>query len=155
MAAREVWDRPATFYPEHVTALRVLERAIDLAPGDHVSWAYDDVAGLRQACADTFTEGAARGEQLVYIGDRGHEELRDDLAGVDGRDALIENGRLRIHSIAELYHATGRFEPQAQVETFRSSNHPLRIGPTAMLGASTPSRNRRLAARNVAGSMSP
>jgi len=133
VAAREVWDRPATFYPEHVTALRVLERAIDLAPGDHVSWAYDDVAGLRQACADTFTEGAARGEQLVYIGDRGHEELRDDLAGVDGRDALIENGRLRIHSIAELYHATGRFEPQAQVETFRvEAQRAVRDGYTGL-----------------------
>lgn len=72
--------------------LRVLERAVDLAPGDHVSWAYDDLAGLRQACADTFAEGAARGEQLVYIGDRGHQNLRDDLSGVEER-ARVEAQR--------------------------------------------------------------
>lgn len=113
--------------------LRVLERAVDLAPGDHVSWAYDDLAGLRQACADTFAEGAARGEQLVYIGDRGHQNLRDDLSGVEERDALIAAGRLRIHSTAELYHATGRFEPHAQVETFRvEAQRAIREGFTGL-----------------------
>jgi anti-anti-sigma factor len=116
-----------------VTALRVLERAVDLAPGDHVSWAYDDLDGLREACADTFAEGAARGEQLVYIGDRGHEELRDDLSALESRDALLENGRLRLHSVAELYPATGRLEPQAQVETFRvEAERALRDGFTGL-----------------------
>lgn len=116
-----------------VTELRVLDRAVDLAPGDHVSWAYDDLDGLRTACVDTFTEGAARGEQLVYIGDRDHGDLQDDLAGLDGRDAMLESGRLRIHSIAELYQSTGAFDPQVQVETFRAEAHrAVRDGYTGL-----------------------
>lgn len=103
-----------------MSALRVLDRAVGLAPGDHVSWVYSDLAGLRAACVDTFTEGAARGQQLVYIGNRDHDELRADLAGLEDRDAMLETGRLRIHTIAELYGVTGTFEPLAQVEAFRS-----------------------------------
>lgn len=103
-----------------MSALRVLDRAVGLAPGDHVSWVYSDLAGLRAACVDTFTEGAARGQQLVYIGNRDHDDLRADLAGLEDRDAMLETGRLRIHTIAELYGVTGTFEPLAQVEAFRS-----------------------------------
>lgn len=103
-----------------MTTLRRLERAVELDHGDHVAWAYDDRVGLRAALTDAFTEGAARGEQLIYAGNRDRADLCDDLAGLDGRDAMLENGRLRLHSIADLYRATGRFEPLAQVETFRA-----------------------------------
>lgn len=103
-----------------MTALRRLERAVGLAHGDHVAWAYDDRADLRTVLTDTFTEGAGRGEQMIYIGNRDRAALCEDLVGLDGRDAMLEDGRLRVHSTAELYHATGRFEPQAQVETFRA-----------------------------------
>jgi anti-anti-sigma factor len=103
-----------------VTALRRLERAVDLDHGDHVAWAYEDRTGLRTVLTDTFTEATGRGEQMIYIGTGDRAALCDDLAGLDHRDALLHDGRLRIHSIAELYHATGRFEPHAQVETFRA-----------------------------------
>ena len=94
-----------------------------------MAWAYDDRAGLRTALVDTFTEGAARGEQLVYVGNHDRSGLCDDLAGLPGRDAMLGDGRLRIHSISELYHATGRFEPRAQVETFRAeAQRALRAG---------------------------
>jgi anti-anti-sigma factor len=112
--------RVCTTYSDHVTALRRLERAVDLDHGDHVAWAYDERADLCTVLADTFTEAAGRGEQLIYVGNRDRAGLCDDLADLDGRDAMMENGRLRVHSIAELYHATGRFEPRAQVETFRA-----------------------------------
>lgn len=103
-----------------MTALRALDRAVDLAPGDHVSWAYGDLRGLRRVCVETFAEGAARGEQLVYIGDTGHGGLWDDLADLDGRDELRESGRLRVHDVSELYQVSGSFVPQLQVETFRA-----------------------------------
>ena len=116
-----------------MTGLRVLERAVDLDHGDHVAWAYDDRDALRTPVVDAFTEGASRGEELVYVGDRGREELRDDLAGLDGRDALLENGRLRIHQVAELYHSTGQLEPYVQVETFRAeARRAVRDGYTGL-----------------------
>ena len=106
-----------------MTALRRLDRAVDLDHGDHVAWAYDDRAGLCAALVDTFTEAAGRGEQMMYIGNRDHAALCEDLADLEGRDAMLEDGRLRIHSTAELYHAAERFEPRAQVETFRAEAH--------------------------------
>jgi anti-anti-sigma factor len=116
-----------------VTALRALDRAVDLTLGDHVSWVYDDLDGLRAACVDTFTEGAARGEQLVYIGDRNHGDLEADLAGLEGREVMLESGRLRIHSIAELYRVTSTFRPQAQVEAFPAeAQQAVREGYTGL-----------------------
>jgi anti-anti-sigma factor len=98
-----------------------LSRAVDLAPGDHVAWAYDDLASLRAVCADTFAEGASRGEQLVYLGHRPLGHLVDDLAGLEGRDALIRSGQLTVHAVEYAGSHSSGLDADAQVASWRSS----------------------------------
>lgn len=103
-----------------MSTLRTLERAVDLAPGDHASWAYDDLYGLRAACVDTFDEGASRGEQLVYIGYRPLGELVEDLAGLESRDALLGSGQLEVHTVDGVSLDSAGLDTSARVETWRS-----------------------------------
>lgn len=102
-----------------MNTLRTLERAVHLGPGDHASWAYDDRAGLRAACVEYLDEGVRRGERLVYAADRPHDVLVDDLAGLPARDTLLEEGRLTVHTVEDLYRRTRPFDPRAQVDLFR------------------------------------
>ena len=103
-----------------MSAPRTLSRAVDLAPGDHVSWAYDDLSSLRAACADTFAEGASRGEQLVYLGHRTLGHLVDDLAGLEGRDALLKSGQLTVHALEYSSPDNAALDAGAQVASWRS-----------------------------------
>lgn len=96
---------------------RTLAAAVGLGPGDHGSWAYDDLPGLRSALVEYFREGVARGEQLLYIGNGGRDALLDDLAGLPERDALLVRGQLDVHASEELY-LGGSFSPHLQVEVF-------------------------------------
>ena len=104
-----------------MTILRTLDRAALLGPGDHVPWAYADLTAFRPACVDFFAEGARRGERLMYAGDRPRGVLVDDLAGLPGRDTMLEGGGLTVHTVDELYLATRPFDARALVETFRHS----------------------------------
>ena len=96
-----------------------LDNAVGLCPGDHASWAYEDLPGLRAACAIYFGEGLLRGERLVYVGDRQHGHLVDDLAGLVNRDAMLDSGQLEVHTVDELYRSDGQFRAHVQVEAFR------------------------------------
>ena len=103
-----------------MSAPRTLSRAVDLAPGDHASWAYDDLSGLRAVCLDTFAEGAARGEQLVYLSHRPLGQLVDDLAGLEGRDALLRSGQLVVHGAQDCSPDGAGLDAAVQVEIWRS-----------------------------------
>ena len=103
-----------------MSAPRTLSRAVDLAPGDHVSWAYDDLSSLRAACVDTFAEGVSRGEQLVYLGHRTLGHLVDDLAGLEGRDALLRSGQLTVHAFEGTSPDRSGLDAGAQVASWRS-----------------------------------
>jgi anti-anti-sigma factor len=99
-----------------MTSLRTLDRAVELAPGDHASWAYDDPSDLREACRDYFTEGAHRGERLMYVGGGDLDVMADHLSGLRGRDRMLERGQLSLHTLASAYGGTN-FDPQQQIET--------------------------------------
>src|SRR6476620_487196 len=96
-----------------------LDNAVGLCPGDHASWAYEDLPGLRAACTTYLGDGLLRGERLVYVGDRQHGHLVDDLAGLANRDAMLDSGQLEVHTVDELYRGDGQFRAHVQVEAFR------------------------------------
>jgi anti-anti-sigma regulatory factor len=102
-----------------VTDLQTLDRAIGLGPGDHASWAYDDMSELQSACVDYFSDGLRRSERLVYVGGRTRDAMVDDLAALPGRDALIDEGRLTVLSIAEHLEAGDHFDSSVELESRR------------------------------------
>jgi anti-anti-sigma regulatory factor len=102
-----------------VTGLRTLDRAVGLGPGDHASWAYDDVSELKSACVDYFTDGLSRGERLMYVGARAVDALVDDLADLPRRDLLLEDGALTVHTLGEHLRTPGALVPEVQVEARR------------------------------------
>jgi anti-anti-sigma regulatory factor len=102
-----------------VTGLQTLDRAVGLGPGDHASWAYDDVSDLRTACVDYFTDGLARRERLMYIGGRTQDSLVDDLAALSGRDGLIDEGQLMVVSLQGHLDTADGLDALAQVEARR------------------------------------
>lgn len=102
-----------------MTGLRTLERAVGLGPGDHASWAYDDVSELKSACVDYFTDGLNRGERLMYVGARALEALVDDLADLPQRDLLLEDGALTVHTLGEHLNDPDALVPEVQLEARR------------------------------------
>lgn len=102
-----------------MTGLQTLDRAVGLGPGDHASWAYDDVSELKTACVDYFTDGLDRRERLMYVGGRAQDSLVDDLAGLAGRDALIDDGRLTVVSLQGHLDTADGLDAAAQVEARR------------------------------------
>jgi anti-anti-sigma regulatory factor len=102
-----------------VTGLQTLDRAVGLGPGDHASWAYDDVTELKTACVDYFTDGLLRHERLMYVGGREQGSLVADLAALPGRDALIDEGRLTVVSLQGQLDTADGLDATAQVEARR------------------------------------
>ena len=102
-----------------MTGLQTLDRAVGLGPGDHASWAYDDVSDLKAACVDYFTEGLVRHERLMYVGGREQDALVDDLAALPGRDPLIDDGSLTVVSLQGHLDMAEGLDAGAQVEARR------------------------------------
>ncbi len=99
--------------------LRVLDRAVGMTLGDHVSWAYDDPADLVSAATDYLAEGAERGERLVYIGSKSELELVDDLALLPERDRMLETGQLAARPLESLFDSRPDADPHVDEASFR------------------------------------
>jgi anti-anti-sigma factor len=97
-----------------MTRLRALARAAQLSPGDHASWVYDAPGQLREAAAEYFAVGAARGERLVYVGGGDIDRLVDDLSRLAGRDRLMDDGQLSVHEVGSFYGGRA-LDPRSQV----------------------------------------
>lgn len=108
-------------YRGGVTGLRTLDRATGLRPGDHACWAYASRRAFTETAAHCLEEGARRGERLLYVGTRATEGLLDDLAGLAGRDELLESGRLTVHHVDAVYDTSTPLEHDEQVESFRAA----------------------------------
>ena len=102
-----------------MTGLRSLDRALGLGPGDHAGWAYDDVSELKAACVDYFTDGLDRRERLVYVGGRPRDALVDDLSGLAGRDALLDDGRLSVVTMKDHLDGGGAVDAGMQLHARR------------------------------------
>jgi len=98
-----------------MTGPRALDRPAQLTPGDHASWVYDDHADLREACVSFFSEGARRGERLMYLGAASPERLLEDLREMSDLDRLLDLGQLSVHPVSALYGIDGE-APRSQAD---------------------------------------
>jgi len=90
-----------------------------LGHGDHVCWTYRSHEGYLAAARSCLAEGAGRGERLLHAGAGSAEQLRDELDGLPGRDAMLASGQLSLHPLGTLYEAAAWKRPDEQVARFR------------------------------------
>jgi anti-anti-sigma factor len=101
-----------------MTALRALAAPTGLRHGDHACWTFSGEAGFCAAVLPFLDEGRRRGEQLLLVGGTG-PGLRESLAGLPERDAMLAGGQLDIWATAGVYRAGRDLDPVAQVAAFR------------------------------------
>jgi anti-anti-sigma factor len=93
--------------------------AAGLGLADHVCWNYGD-EGYLDAAVAFLDDGRRAGQRLLYIADRPPNELIDDLAGLDGRDALLADGGLIVRPLEEA-HPGGPPDPEATLAAYRAA----------------------------------
>lgn len=101
-----------------MTALRPLDAPTGLRHGDHVCWTFAGEAEFSAAVLPFLDEGRRRGEQLLLVGGTG-PGLRESLAGLPERDAMLADGRLQVCATAEVHRSGRDLDPVAQVAAFR------------------------------------
>jgi anti-anti-sigma factor len=63
---------------------------------DHVAWVFDDDAEWAAAATRFVAEGLDRHERVYYGATGSPDDRHADLAGLPGRDALVESGALQL-----------------------------------------------------------
>jgi ABC-type transporter Mla MlaB component len=86
--------------------------------GDHVCWAYEDDASFEDAALRFLTEGLARGDRLLWVGDGGEDLLRRSGGPLAAVDDLLASGALRVLSTAEGYGRSLTFSPEQQLAQY-------------------------------------
>lgn len=66
-----------------------------------------------------FREGAAAGQQLLYVADKAETELADDLDPLPSRDAMLGTGQLKLLPLAKLYGPVDDFTADEQIAMFK------------------------------------
>ena len=92
----------------------LLEGPAGAEPADHVCWVYDEADSFGAVARRYLAEGLARGERLMYVGDRGTDPLREDAEPRLDVDGLLDRGALEILDVAAAYRRTGAMSPEAQ-----------------------------------------
>jgi anti-anti-sigma factor len=69
-------------------------------------WNYGD-EGYLEAAVAFLDDGRRAGERLLYVADRPRDALIEDLAPLDGRDALLDRGGLIVRPLAEAQSGEG------------------------------------------------
>lgn len=72
---------------------------------DHACWFHTGSEAWREMLVPFFSEGAARGERLLYVSHRSTDELVGDLSPLPARDELLRGGDLTLLSL-EAYRGT-------------------------------------------------
>jgi anti-anti-sigma factor len=80
-----------------------LTSAAGLGVRDHACWAFADRAEFLRAGVRYLDDGRRLGQRLLYVGDRDADRLRDDLAALADRDALMEAGWLSVAPLDQVY----------------------------------------------------
>ena len=105
-------------YCEGVRASGVLDRPPGVERGDHVCWAYDDDAAFEHAAVRFLSEGLARGDRLLWVGDGAEDRLRRSSGPLADVGGLTGRGALQVLSVADGYAAAGPFAPERQLEFY-------------------------------------
>ncbi|MBV9012988.1 MAG: MEDS domain-containing protein [Pseudonocardiales bacterium] len=74
-----------------------------LVPGGHVCWAYQDRAEFRVRARECLVDGIALGQWVEYVGSGSAEELRDELAGLEGVGQLLDGGGIGVSPVGDFY----------------------------------------------------
>ena len=82
---------------------------------------FDDESEVRAASVEFLRDGRRLGQRLIYAGNAGEEELREDIAGLPGLDRLLVDGSLELVSLPELYPVGEPIDPEAQVATYAAA----------------------------------
>ena len=86
-----------------------------MKPHDHIGWLFHGPAGFDALAMPFLAEGAARGEQLMYVAADPGPAAAARLSSVLGRQAV------QIASIAEVYGASGIVDAASQRATFATA----------------------------------
>ena len=74
--------------------------AAGLRPHDHTAWCGEGPRQLHRLAASVFSAAAQRNEQMLFVSD---EPRREWLTNLEGVDALIERGALRLVAAEDVY----------------------------------------------------
>src|SRR3954447_8901669 len=80
-----------------------LRSSAGLGVRDHACWSFDDREQFRRAGVAYLEDGRRLGQRLMYVGDCDADRLRDDLAELSDRDALMEAGWLSVAPLDAVY----------------------------------------------------
>jgi ABC-type transporter Mla MlaB component len=98
---------------------------LDEPPGveraDHVCWAGDDDATFEEAAGRFLSEGLARGDRLMWIGDGAETRLRRAAGPLADVDGLTANGALEFRSVTDAYATSGSFSPEEQLAFYATA----------------------------------
>lgn len=100
---------------------------------DHACWLHAAGEDFRPAAIRYLEEGRRAGARLIYVGGGSEERLREDLAELEDRDRLLDDGTLVIRSQAAMYRAIEQCDPTAQVGAYAEATEgALRDGHTGI-----------------------
>jgi anti-anti-sigma factor len=95
-----------------------VDRPAAAQPADHLCWAYDDPSSFAAAARQFLTDGFARGERLLFVGDpEGIDALQQPGTVLPGVEALVARGVLQLVPVEGAYR-TGKFDVDRQLEFY-------------------------------------
>jgi anti-anti-sigma regulatory factor len=101
-----------------VRAQGVLNRPAAAGPADHLCWVYDDASSLAAVARQFLSDGLARGERLLFVGDyEGIDALRQPATVLPDVDALVAGGVLQLVPVEGAYR-TGQFDADRQLKFY-------------------------------------
>lgn len=88
---------------------------VRMRPHDHIGWVFSGREEFAALARPFLTEGAERGERLMYVAEDPGSAPLDDLG------PLVDSGTLQVSSIAEVYGEAGMVDAAAQRATFAAA----------------------------------
>jgi hypothetical protein len=104
----------------HSVTLTAELEARTFGHGDHVCWTFDTSEELHRAAVRFLADGAAQGEDLLYVADADDAALKTHLDDLDGVAELLASGQLQVVPVRSLYTPGGVLDADAQVERYRN-----------------------------------
>lgn len=86
-----------------VRTVGLVDSARGLVPEGHVCWAYQDRAEFRTRAREYLADGIALGQWIEYVGSGSAEELRAELAGLEGIGHLLDEGGIGVCPVGDFY----------------------------------------------------
>jgi anti-anti-sigma regulatory factor len=111
----------------------LVSSARGLGVNDHACWAYDNDADATRAVLEYLADGVSLGQRLIYVADAPVEELRAQLLPLEGAEALIDRGALRVATLSEMYDVEAGSDAEALLATYaEATEEALAAGYTGL-----------------------